>query len=93
MRSYSPAATLAFRQWLNHRYGDIAALNAAWGTVFWSQEYQRFDQIDLPNLTVTEPNPSHVLDFYRFSSDQVIAYNRLQTDIVRKFSPGQVVVP
>ncbi len=89
VRSYSPAATLAFRQWLNHRYGDIAALNAAWGTVFWSQEYQRFDQIDLPNLTVTEPNPSHVLDFYRFSSDQVIAYNRLQTDIVRKFSPGR----
>jgi beta-galactosidase len=34
-----------------------------------------FDQIDLPNLTVTEPNPSHALDFRRFSSDQVARFN------------------
>jgi beta-galactosidase len=91
VRSYSPEAARAFRRWLAARYGDIAALNAAWGTVFWSQEYRTFDEIDLPNLTVTEANPSHVLDFYRFSSDQVVSFNRLQTDILRRLSPGKPV--
>lgn len=92
VRSYSPAAARAFRLWLAARYRDIGALNVAWGTAFWSQDYRSFDEVDLPNLTVTEPNPAHVLDFYRFSSDQVISYNRLQTDIVRAHSPGRPVI-
>jgi beta-galactosidase len=91
VRSYSPEAARVFRRWLAARYGDVGALNAAWGTVFWSQEYRSFDEVDLPNLTVTEANPSHVLDFYRFSSDQVVSYNRLQADILRRLSPGKPV--
>ncbi|GIR86278.1 MAG: hypothetical protein CM15mP85_29020 [Rhodobacterales bacterium] len=70
--------------------GDINALNEAWGNVFWSMEYENFDQIDLPNLTVTQPNPSHVLDFRRFSSDQVISFNRLQTDIIKSYSDAPI---
>jgi len=53
-------------------------------------EYENFDQIDLPNLTVTQPNPSHVLDFRRFSSDQVISFNRLQTDIIKSYSDAPI---
>ena len=48
------------------------------------------DQIDLPNLTVTQPNPSHVLDFRRFSSDQVVSFNRLQTDIIKSYSDAPI---
>lgn len=92
VRSYSHEAARAFRVWLADRYADIAALNEAWGCVFWSQDYRSFDEIDLPNLTVTEPNPSHVLDFYRFSSDQVVHFNRLQTDIIRRHSRGRDIV-
>ncbi|MEO0817467.1 MAG: beta-galactosidase [Pseudomonadota bacterium] len=92
VRSYSPAAEQAFRGWLNERYCTPEALNAAWGTVFWSQEYTRFDQVDLPNLTVTEPNPSHVLDFNRFSAHQVATFNKMQVDILRAHSPGRDVV-
>ena len=35
--SFSPEAHAAFRRWLERRYGTADALNAAWGTVFWSQ--------------------------------------------------------
>ena len=81
--SYSDAARDAFRIWLKQRYSTIEALNTAWGNVFWSMEYDSFDQIELPNLTVTEPNPSHVMAFRRFSSDQVVKFNRAQVDVLR----------
>ncbi|WP_170559883.1 beta-galactosidase [Ruegeria atlantica] len=81
--SYSRSALSAFRSWLEDQYGSINALNEAWGNIFWSMEYAEFDQIDLPNLTVTEPNPAHVLAFRRFSSDQVAAYNKAQVDALR----------
>ena len=81
--SYSDSARIGFQRWLEARYGSIAALNSAWGNVFWSMEYTRFDQIDLPNLTVTQPNPSHELAFRRFSSHQVAAYHEVQVTALR----------
>ena len=84
-RSYSPAARAAFRAWLEQRYGSIDKLNDAWGNVFWSMEYHDFAAVELPNQCVTEANPAHWLDFYRFSSEQVRSFNALQTDILRPY--------
>jgi beta-galactosidase len=88
--SWSPAALRAFRRWLADRYGSIAALNAAWGNVFWSMDYADFDQVGLPHQTVTEPNPAHALAFRRFSSDQVVRFNRVQAEIIRARSDAPV---
>ncbi|MFM5916516.1 MAG: beta-galactosidase [Novosphingobium sp.] len=90
--SYSEAAAAAFREWLRGKYGSPEQLNQAWGNVFWSMEYRSFGEVDLPNLTVTVPNPAHELDFRRFSSDQVVRFNRLQAEIIRAHSPGRDVV-
>lgn len=89
VESYSPAARVGFQAWCAARYGNIAALNSAWGNVFWSMDYRGFDEIELPNLTVTEANPAHWLAFRRFSSDQVVAFNRAQVDVLRSLSPGR----
>jgi beta-galactosidase len=88
--SWSRAARDAFCLWLAERYGDIDTLNAAWGNVFWSMDYASFDDIELPNLTVTEPNPAHMLAYRRFSSDQVVRFNRRQVDIIRARSQAPV---
>jgi beta-galactosidase len=90
--SYSQAALRAFRKWLADHYTAIDGLNAAWGNVFWSMDYPSFESIDLPNLTVTEANPAHWLDFRRFSSDQVVRFNKMQADILRSASPGRDIV-
>lgn len=89
--SYSDAAAKRFREWLRERYESIDALNATWGTVFWSMEYRSFDEIDPPVATVTEAHPSHRLDYRRFASDEVARYNRMQVDIIRAHSPGRPV--
>ena len=69
---------------------DIQRLNDAWGNVFWSMIYDDFDQIDLPNLTVTEANPAHSLAFRQFSSHQVVRFNRRQVEIIRSFSKAPI---
>ncbi|WP_375266277.1 beta-galactosidase [Planktotalea sp.] len=89
--SYSEAAKRAFQDWCAQSYQSTDALNRAWGNIFWSMEYDSFDQIGLPNLTVTEPNPSHVLAFRRFSSDQVVRFNRVQTDVLRAHTDAPLI--
>ncbi|MEM8957462.1 MAG: beta-galactosidase [Pseudomonadota bacterium] len=89
--SYSTAARDGFRRWLADRYGSVDALNTAWGNVFWSMDYQRFDQIELPNLTVTEPNPAHVMAFRRYSSDMVAAFNHAQVTLIRAGSDAPIL--
>jgi len=90
--SFSKPALLGFQQWCQQQYGSIGELNSAWGNVFWSMEYNNFEQIGLPVRAVTETNPAHRLAFWRFSSDQVVAFNKRQVDILRKLSPGRDLI-
>lgn len=90
--SHSPQAVRRFRRWLAERYGDIETLNRAWGTVFWSQAYGSFDEVESPAGTVTEANPAHRLDYQRFASDEVLRFNRAQCRILRRLSPGRTLV-
>ncbi len=90
--SYSHDALTSFRLWCRQRYDSIDQLNNAWGNVFWSMEYRHFDEIDLPCGAVTELNPAHRLAFWKFSSDQVASFNKLQTDILREHSPGRDIL-
>jgi len=89
--SYSAQAVRRFRLWLQARYGGIDSLNAAWGTVFWSQAYASFDAVDAPVGTVTEAIPAQRLDYQRFASDEVVRFNRAQCEILRECSPGRAI--
>ncbi len=89
--SYGRSAQLAFRRWLEKKYGTIDKLNSAWGNVFWSMEYDGFEQVELPNQTVTEPNPAHVMDFRRFASDEVVVFNKIQVDALRAHTDAPLI--
>jgi len=89
--SFSEAAKTGFQDWCAQRYQSPDALNQAWGNVFWSMEYADFSEIELPHLTVTEANPAHVMAFRRFTSDQVVLFNRAQTDILRAHSAAPLI--
>lgn len=86
-RCYCESCAGAFRRWLEAKYGTLTALNQAWGNIFWGQIYAKWDEIQPPNLTVSEPNPSHVLDYYRFASDALVAYLELQHSTLKSILP------
>ncbi|MEQ1953195.1 beta-galactosidase [Mesorhizobium sp. CN2-181] len=87
--SWGPEDLKGFRDWLRRRYQTADQLNEAWGNVFWSMEVRRFDEVPLPAMTVADPNPAARLDFWRFKSDEIAAYNLMQCEIVRAHSPGR----
>jgi beta-galactosidase len=85
---YSDDAAAAFRDWLRASYGTLDALNHAWGTAFWSQRYSDWAQVLPPRLTPTIPNPTHQLDFKRFSSDALKGYLRDEREVLERLTPG-----
>ncbi|WP_127473331.1 beta-galactosidase [Microbacterium sulfonylureivorans] len=79
---FSDAARDAYRDWLGRRYGTVEALNAAWGTSFWSQRYARFDEIFPPRLAPYSHNPSSMLDWRRFTSDMLLECYLMEREIL-----------
>lgn len=84
---YGPESQTSFRAWLKKKYGTVANLNRDWGSAFWSQMYQTFDQIRIPNQLeqVAQMNPHAVLDSQRWFADETADYLRFQTDILRQY--------
>ncbi len=90
---YSESDTKAFQQFLKEKYGTLETLNHAWGTVFWNQTYTRWEEVDVPRITPTNRvNPHRKLDYYRFISQSVCHYAKIQSDILRKYiKPGDFI--
>ncbi|WP_041295406.1 beta-galactosidase [Isoptericola variabilis] len=88
---YGDESAREFRRWLRERYGTIERLNQAWGTTFWSQRYDDWEEILPPRRMPYHPNPTQALDFRRYSSDQLLALYREQRDLVRARDPRRPI--
>jgi len=82
-RCYCPECRDAFAAWARQRYDFLAILNDTWGTSFWSHTYTDWSQVPLPWESTGVSDPGLELDFDRFASDQMIAYQQLQIDALR----------
>jgi beta-galactosidase len=85
---YCDNCAVAFRIWLQQRYGSLDGVNAAWGTNFWSQRYYEWDDILPPRATPAQNNPTQSLDYWRFMSDSLLACYQVEEDILRATTPN-----
>jgi beta-galactosidase len=85
--SYDDHSVLAFRTWLQNRYGTLEVLNEKWGTTFWGQVYGEWDEIDAPRQSASVTNQAQRLDFHRFTSDALLACYINERDVIRRFTP------
>nr|BBH95886.1 beta-galactosidase [Thermogemmatispora argillosa] len=84
---YCDNCAVAFRAWLQQRYGSLEALNEAWGTTFWGQRYGHWEEILPPRLTPAQPSPSLCLDYQRFMSDSLLECFLNEARILREITP------
>jgi beta-galactosidase len=90
-RCYCEVSAQSFREWLQRKYGSVDELNSAWGTAFWSQQYSEFAEVQPPRQAPYSHNPAQLLDFDRFSSDELLVLYRAEAAIVRAATPGTLV--
>lgn len=88
---YCSVCQADFRTWLREKFGTIEALNEAWGTKFWSQHYNSFEEVRLPTKDQVTISTSQVVDYKRFISNATVAFQREQIDIIKKHAKGQFV--
>lgn len=77
--------------WLKAKYETLDRLNEQLGTRFWTQVATSWEDIPLPGLAPTVHNPALLLDFRRFCSDTIVAFARMQADLLRELTPGKPV--
>ncbi|MEV4349487.1 beta-galactosidase [Actinoplanes sp. NPDC049596] len=83
---YCDASAQRFRAWLTDRYETVEALNAAWGTSFWSQRYGAWSEVLPPRAALSLRNPAQMLDFHRFSSDELLGHYEAEAAVLRRHS-------
>jgi beta-galactosidase len=89
---WGDSARAAFQAWLARRYRDIAALNAAWGLAFWSNQLDHFGQADLPGPTTAYSNHHQCADYRHFLSDLALEFLQRQREQIVKADPEALVL-
>ncbi len=85
--SYDDYSRKLFSLWLRDRFGTIASLNDHWATAYWSQTYNRWDEVPLPGKT---DNPGLQLEFKHFITEQWRVFQNNQTEaILRRPGSGE----
>lgn len=77
----------AFQQWLKDKYQTIENLNELWGTVFWSEKYSSWDEINTPKKSAGGRNATKLLDYKRFLSEGFYKLYKEEYDILREITP------
>jgi beta-galactosidase len=82
-----------FQKYLQEQFNDdIDKMNDELGTVFWSQTYTSFDEVNIPRPTIPVHNPGIMMYFYRFRANLVVEFIDEQVQILKQYIPADIPV-
>ena len=86
--SFNEETRRDWHSWLKAKYETIERLNDLMGTRFWTQIVTRFEDVPMPMTAPTAYNPALLFDWMRFSSDTIVAFVKMQADLLHELTPG-----
>jgi beta-galactosidase len=89
--SFNEDSKLEWQNWLKLKYKSVERLNRQLGLRFWGQTVTAFDQVPMPMYAPTMHNPALLLDWHRFCSDTLVAFTRMQAEVLREICPQHPV--
>ena len=89
--SFNEDSRLEWQNWLKLKYKTVDALNDQLGLCYLGQVVSSFDDVPMPMSAPMPHNPALLLDWYRFCSDAIVAFVRMQADVLHKLSPNHPV--
>jgi len=89
--SFNPETREEWHLWLKAKYETIERLNERLGLRHWGQLVSSWEQVPMPMAAPTMHNPALMLDWYRFSSDTIVAFVKMQADLLREITPKHPV--
>ena len=86
--SFNEETQRDWHAWLRAKYETVDRLNQLMGNRFWGQTVTDWDQVPMPRSAPTVHNPALVVDWMRFCSDTIVAYAKMQADLLRQLTPN-----
>jgi beta-galactosidase len=86
--SFNDQTRRDWHSWLKAKYETIERLNEQMGLRHWGQIVTDWNQIPMPRHAPTLHNPALALDWMRFSSDTILAFVKMQVDLLHELTPN-----
>ena len=86
--SFNDETRQDWHAWLRAKYQTLDRLNELMGNRFWAQTVTEWEHVPMPMVAPTVHNPALIMDWMRFCSDTIVAYARMQSDLLRELTPG-----
>lgn len=86
--SFNEQTRRDWHSWLKSKYENIDRLNDMMGLRHWSQIVSTWEEVPMPMQAPTLHNPGLALDWMRFSSDTILAFVKMQADLLHELTPN-----
>lgn len=86
--SFNEGTRLEWQNWLKLKYTTVERLNEQLGLRYLGQVVYSFDQVPMPMYAPTMHNSALLLEWSRFSSDTIVAFVRMQAEVLGEITPN-----
>lgn len=87
-QSFNGETRRDWHSWLQAKYETIQRFNDLCGMRHWGQLVGDWNEIPMPMRAPTLHNPALVMDWRRFCSDTILAFVKMQMDILHEITPN-----